>query len=258
MANYSGNLVRTFAHAEESANFAPDPAHAITDTADPYGSVHQVSADTGAEFTGTDIPVDVAVGGGSILDVQRRSHQGLAGRRMVYTDDQHRESLADRHGEDGQRGYIRETYNLPMLQDAHAVFTDTFEHDNTWGEHANNVGAISVLRGNKTSIPQNNPEGVREGMIRQLQFRMERRLGRRKYVYNPQQLIMRGTYQDANVPAPANPDPTAAGSVLDSWQPLTAFTRNKRPALYRTPPAVDESSLAAPDLGDSGVIGGGF
>lgn len=258
MANYSGNLVRTYSSAEETANFAPDPAHAQTDTPDPYGGVHQVPAETGAEFDGTDFPNDVMIGGGSVLATPTRSHQGRAGRRMVYTDDQHRESLADRHAEDGQRGYVRATYKLPELQDAMSVYSDDWRSDNTWGETLNNVGAVAILRGNKTSIPQNNPEGVREGMVRGTWFEVARRLGRRRYVYNAQQLIDRATYQDANVPAPANPDPTAAGSVLDSWQPLGAFSRIKEPALWRTPPAIDESSLAAPDLTSSDVIGGGL
>ena len=258
MANYSGNLVRTYSSAEESANFAPDPAHAVSDTPDPYGAVHQVPAQTGSEFEGTDFPSDVVIGGGSVLSTPSRAHTGLAGRRMVYTDDQHRESLRDRHSEDGQRAYVRATYALPTLQDSYSLYTDDYRADNTWGQTLNNVGAEAILRGNKTSIPQNNPEGVREGMVRGTWFETARRLGRRRYLYQAQQLIDRATYQDANVPAPANPDPTAAGTVLDSWQPIGAFSRIKEPALWRTPPAIDESSLAAPNLGQSDVIGGGL
>jgi len=260
MANYSGNLVRVWSNATETQNFAPNPQHAVTDSPDPYGAVHQVPADTGVEYSGSDFPVDMAVGGGSVLATPSRSHEGLAGRKMVYTDDQHRESLEDRHSEDGQRGYIRATYRTPDLQDAHSVYSDDFYHDNTWGEHVNNVGAPAILRELHSSYPQSNPEGVREGMVRRTGYEGERRLGRRQYRYEAQQLIERSTYQDNNVPAPANADSMAAGSVLDSWQPPGVHGgRFKVPAMFRTPPPVDAASLAI-DTGttDNTVIGGGF
>jgi hypothetical protein len=258
VGKYSGNLVRSFAHAEETQNFEPDKAHGITDFRDRYDTVNMVPADMGSEYAGTDIPVDVVIGGGSVLGTPRRSHEGLAGRRMVYTDDQHRESLADRHAEDGQRGYVSATYKLPELQDARSAYWDEWRSDETWGEHQNNTGAVALLRGNKTAIPQNNPEGVRAGMIRQGGFSAERRLGRRRYIYQAQQLIDRATYQDANVPAPANPSALSGGSVFDSWQPAGAFTRVKRPAMFRSPPDVDEAALSAPEPPGSDVIGGGF
>lgn len=262
MANYSGNLIRTYARSDEQAgSFNPDPAHAITDTPEEYGAVHQVPANTGMEYDGTAFPDDVAVGGGSVLATPRRSHSGLAGRRMVYTDDQAREGMALRHQEDGQRGYVRARYTLPPLQDTHEVYSDEYYEGNLTPTTPNNSGAVSVLRG-INGVPQNNPptlmypDGVRPGVIRGWLMRSERRLGRRKYAYDAQPLYDRSTYQDANVPAPAGADPMAAGSVLDSWQPAAAFSRIKTPALFRTPPTVDESSLAAEQSVSSDVIGG--
>lgn len=259
MGKYSGNLVRVYATADEQAgSFHPDPAHAVRNTPDEYGAVHQVPADTGVEYAGTEFPVDVSVGGGSVLGTPVRSHHGLAGRKMVYTDDQHRESIPVRHAEDGQRRYVAHTYQLPALQDRNSAYSDSWYHDNTWEAHPNNSGAVSVLRGNKTSIPQNNPDGVREGMIRGTWFEVARRLGRRRYRYDAQPLVERFTYQDGNVPAPAGADAMAAGSVLPSWLPSWMGTRIKDPALYRAPQAVDDSILAAPIPPENVTIGGGF
>ena len=261
MANYSGNLVRTYATPAETAGaFHPDPRHAVTDTPDPNGAVHRVPPDTGQEYSGTQIPVDVAVGGGSILGTPDRSHDGRAGRRMVYTDDQHRESLADRHAEDGQRRYVQHRYQLPLLQDAHAVYSDFYYEDTNWPATPNNTGAVAILRGLYNDIPQNNPMGVRGGMARELLFRAERRLGRRKYRYDIQQSVLRATYQDGDVPAPAGADPTAAGTVLPKWNPYGQRQPVKIPALFRTPPAIDDAALGAPEPSaySGGVIGGGL
>jgi hypothetical protein len=257
LGNYSGNFIRVFAHSEESANFFPDKRHAITETKDPYGAVHQVPADLGAEYSGTEIPVDMAVGGGSVLGTPSRSHGGRGGRRMVYSDDQQREQLADLHAEDGQRRYLAATYVLPPMQETRSRYSDEWRHDETWGNHPNNTGAPAILRGLRTSYPQNNPSGVREGMLRRTGYEGERRLGRRRYRYTAQQLIERSTYQDRNVPAPAGADPAAAGSVFDSWQPPAVWARTKRPAVFRRPPDVDSSDLSAPAGDGSGVISGG-
>jgi hypothetical protein len=258
MANYSGNLVRSYARADEQAgSFHPDPEHAITTTPDPTPGTHQVPAGTGVEYAGTGFPVDVAVGGGSVLATPVRSHEGHAGRRMVYTDDQHRESIGTRHGEDGQRGQIRAGYVDPPVQDSHTVYQDTYRDDLTWPANPNTTGAPAALRTAWSAIPQNNPAGVRPGVDRAWLMRTHRRLGRRRYGYQIQPLIDRAVYQDGNVPAPAGADPMAAGSVLPSWVPERVGSTFRMPGMHRTPPTVDESMLASEPAG-SDVIGGGF
>lgn len=259
MGTYSGTAIRRWRTPAETQNFAPDPAHGVRDTPDPYGGVHQVDARMGEEYAGTSMPVDVVVGGGSVLATPSRSHRGRAGRAHVVSDDQHRQEIGDLHAEDGQRGYVRSSYSPPGLQESQSEWSDDYYHGNTWPEHKNNTGAPAVLRGLHTAIPQNNPQGVREGMVRAGPwYEARRRLGRRRLQYGAQQSILRAIWYDRNVPAPANADPTAAGPVLDSWQPIGALSRVKRPALFRSPPTVSQALQSSTPPVDDQVIGGGF
>jgi hypothetical protein len=256
--NYSGNLVRVWASSQETANFYPDPRHAQLDTPDQYPDSHQVPSDTGAAYEGTDFPSDVIVGGGTILATPNRSHDGLGGRRMVYTDDQHRERMADLHADDGQRSVVAHWYAIPPEQDAREVYSDSTESGFSPQLGPNTEGAVAVLRGNKTSYPQNNPEGIREGVQRNGPWlHSERRLGRRRYRYDLQPLQENAdTFIPENVPAPENPPGDIVS--LDTWKYPGSFTRIKNAALYRDPPAVDSVSLAADQLLNSDVIGGGM
>lgn len=257
MATYSGNLVRTWSNAQESANFHPDPRHGIRNTPEEYPTTDQVYADTGAEYAGTDFPSDVMVGGGSVLSTPTRSHHGRGGRRMVYTDDQHRASLADRHGEDGQRSYVRRVYTLPGMQDARTVRSDTYRQSPDIYAHANNTGAVGVMR-NVDGNPQNNPEGVRRGWERGGPHTdAQRRLGRRRYVYDPQPLTQRNVYVPIDQPAVQGAGPDIVS--LKFWKQGGTLTNVnvKRPALYREPPAVDAGALAVDQAATSAVIGGG-
>jgi hypothetical protein len=260
MATYSGNLVRSWAHAEESANFEPDPRHGVRDEREPYPTTDQVYPDTGAEYAGTSAPVDMAVGEGAVIGTPSRSHDGLGGRRMVYSDDQHGASLTDLHGPDGQRRYTAHKYVEPPLQDAHTVVSDEYRESDPIYGHANNTGAVGPMRGIDGN-PQNNPtthlypeHGMRPGWGRYGPWQaMARRLGRRAYRYEPQPLVERDHYVPVD-----QPEITGAGpdlSALKLWPQAGTLTgRVTRPALYREPSAVDASWLAS----ETGAGAGGF
>jgi len=267
---YSGNFVRVWASAQESANFAPDPAHATPrdhagGTPQEYPTTDQVYAGTGSEFAGSEFPVDMVVGGGSILGTPSRSHDGRGGRKMVYTDEQHREQLTDLHDEDGQRRYVQHEYTLPPEQDATEVYYDTYrESDPIYGT-PNNTGAVGPMRGIDGN-PQNNPTthmypryGMRPGWERLGPFMdAARRLGRRRYIYNPQPLVQRDYYKPINQPAVPGAGPDIGPFQL--WKQAGTLTAQnvKRPAIYREPLGLDASFLAQEQAATTATIGGGL
>lgn len=261
MGKYSGNLVRTWAHAEESANFAPDPRHAIprsheTGEPEPFPTTDQVPADLGSEYAGVEFPFDVAVGGGVVLATPSRSHDGRGGRAQIYSDDHHRETLATRHAEDGQRGYVRHSYTRPPVQDAHTVVWDEYRESPDIYSHANNQGATGPMRAIDGN-PANNPEGIRRGMERLGPVTdMWRRLGRRAYRYQPQPLVERDYYIPINQP---EVDPAPDILPFGLWKQEGTLTAVKRPALFRSPPTVDAAWLAKDrdQSYDNDTIGGG-
>jgi hypothetical protein len=251
---YSGNLVRSWASAEESANFAPDPRHGVRNEPEPYPTTDQVYADTGAEYIGTEMPVDVAVGGGTVLGTPSRSHDGLAGRHQVYTDDQHRESLKDRHGPDGQRRVVAHKYVLPPTQDAREVYSDEYEESHDQYGTPNNTGAVAAMRGIDGN-PQNNPEGIRRGWERRGPWLdSDRRLGRRRYLYQPQPLAERQHYVPVDQPQPPLSGPDILPFKL--FKEAGTVTGFKRPALFRAPRSVDSTLIAEPSDGYGQVAGG--
>ena len=154
--SYSGNLVRTWTNPDWSANFRPDPAHAVRDTPQEYPTTDQVYANTGVEFSGTEMPLDMAVGDGVVLGAPSRSHNGLGGRRQVYSNDQHREDLRILHAEDGQRRYLAHKFVAPPLQSSGEVYSDSYEESPDIYGTPNNTGAVAVMRGIDGN-PQNNP-----------------------------------------------------------------------------------------------------
>lgn len=265
--NYSGNLVRTWASAEESANFAPDPAHGTprghdTGTPQEYPTTDMVPADLGSEYAGTKFPDDVMAGGGIVLGTPSRSHGGLGGRRMVHTDDQHRESLRVRHSEDGQRRYLHHKYTLPPEQDSHEFLYDTYEESDPIYAHANNTGATGPMRGIDGN-PQNNPPtrgypayGMRPGWFRRGPWTAaDRRLGRRKYRYEAQPLIERDYYVPFD-----QPDQGGGPDILPFklFKQAGTNTMFKQPGIHRSPDTVDSSWLAMDQEGYGPVIGGGL
>jgi hypothetical protein len=261
MATYSGNLIATARDPalEQAGNFHPDPRHAIRDTSANNAASHQVSAALGVEYSGTDFPVGQVVGMGMVLDCPRRSHEGRAGRHQIYTDDQARERMAECHSEDGQYRTVRAKWAMPPLQDSREEYSDAYAESPSWGEHQNNTGAVAILRGAHTDIAQNNPKGIRPGVYRTWIMRADRRLGRRAYRYEVQPAYQRGAgvTQEPNVPATLNYNPHAGGMAFDTFLPTGVNTRLKVPALWRTPPDVDEAALATDTTTNGSVIDGG-
>lgn len=256
MASYSGNLIRSWSSAEESANFAPDPAHGQRDTPQEYPTTDQVYPETGMEYEGTQMPVDMAVGQGLVLGTPSRSHQGIGGRRMVRTDDQHREELRVLHSEDGQRASLASAYTRPPMQDSHTVYSDTYAESPDIYATPNNSGAVAVMRGIDGN-PQNNPEGIRRGWERGGPYvERDRRLGRRRYHYGMQPLVERTVYVPASQPQIRGAGPDIL--PLPTWKQAGTLTGIKRPALFRAPPAVDESWLATEQGTATAGIGGGL
>lgn len=253
---YSGNLVRSYTSAQETDNFEPDPRHGVRDEPQQYPTTDQVYPDTGVEYEGTALPFDMAVGQGSVLGTPSRSHDGRAGRHHVATDDEHRDSLAARHGGDGQRRYVAHKYTLPPEQDAHEVYYDVYrESDDIYG-HANNTGAVGVMRGIDGN-PQNNPDGIRPGWLRMGPYLDSmRRLGRRRLVYQAQPLVERTFYVPADQPQPAGAGPDILPFKL--FKQAGTVTAFKRPGLFRTPDSVDSSWLAADQTSVVSTFGGGL
>lgn len=267
IGGYSGALVRSqYATADDvKSGFNPDPMHAGTphDTPDGlegYRAARQVPGDTGAEYAGTAMPVDQAVGYDLVLDTPTftgpDAHEGPGWYGAIYSDDQFRELIEEEHTGAGERAYERETWAPPALQSRFEWYADQTTQGFTPLKEPNTA---ELLRG-INSYPQNNPEregytqGVRPGLHRQLTMRISRLQHRRRYTYDAQPLSVRDFLVPTDVDPQATPD---VGPTLPAWLPGRAFHRDTRPALWRKPEELDADELAAdPVSAGESVIGG--
>lgn len=261
---YSGNLVRSYASANDVKTPYPDKRHQSSpwdhdeDGSDHYPDNHQVPANQGAEFEGTAIPIDHVVGGGILLADPKFDHDSHAVLYPIYTDDQGQQAIAAGHDADETRGWIGSHYAAPELQGANEVYSEDVRDGFSPLTGPNTEGAPILLRG-INSYALNNPEregyvqGVRPGRSRSLvQNRL--RLTHRVRQYDLQPLAERQALHPVNTPA--LPDAPPYGPVLPGWLPAAFGRREVTPGFWRAPANVDDSLLAAPPEPDSGVIGG--
>ncbi len=264
---YSGSLIRSqYATSDDvKSGFTPDPAHVgtphdVPDGLEGYRAARQVPADTGAEYAGTAMPVDMANGYDLVLDTPvytgPDAHDGPGWYGSIGSDDQFRELIEDEHTGTGERAYERETWAPPALQSKFEWYDD----QTTQGFLPAKDPNTTVLMRGINAYGLNNPDrdgyqqGVRPGLFRQLTPRITRLQHRRRYSYDAQPLSVR----DFLVPTDSNPEATPdVGPTLPAWLPGRAFHRDTRPALWRRPDELDSDELAADpvSVGDS-VIGG--
>lgn len=263
---YSGALMARYSTANDVRTPYPDKRHASDwteheyDGSDHYPDNHQVPADQGSEFVGTSMPVDQAVGGGTVLADPQFTHDG-APIRPLYSQDQYRDSRVELlHGEGPDRGWIGDAYSEPSIQDARTVYGEELQDGQLIPMNPNTEGAPVLLRG-INAYPMNNPDregyerGVRPGRHRWLWALWDRPLHRRSVTgYQPQPLYVRDHLVPVDTPAPA--DPPFYGPVVSSWLPSWANRRDMVPALWRDPGEVDDSLLAASPADADVVISG--
>lgn len=253
---YSGNLVRTYARPDDpTGNWWPDASHNARghedDGTDQYPDRHQVPADTGTEYAGSDFPDDVTQAPGVLLADPSLDHDGPGIYWPVYTDDQFREQLPEAHRAGPDRGNIGNQYARPPVQAAGEKYSDWVNEGNLIPQNENTAGAPAILRG-INAYPQNNPErdgytrGVRPGLQRWGIADRLRLQNRRRYRYDLQPLAERDYLVPVNTPAPGGSNPPMYGPVVPNWLPQwMGPARDQIPALWRDPGRVDDAALAA-------------
>lgn len=258
MGTYSGAVVRAYTQADKpSMAFHPDPLHGEVLPDQTVPESHMTDPGQGQEYVGTDFPMDLAVGDGAVLATPVVSHDGVAGRRQVYDEAHEVIQTGPLHAEDGQRGWVRDNFTDPPYQFSDTEYHDVYRGDSGIYAHANNSGAPALLAG-INGVPQNNPEGIREGMIRRRWMERDARdLSPRTYTRYPRPLWDRRQHVQANTPAQSD-NPLTLTPVLQMMMPTGVRRRSKFTEMFRMPAAFDDSLLAAEQPVDASAIGGGW